>query len=282
MAWITAVETAYLEASPTIEERTSIVKSVLTKVNISAYQVSAVLSTGIDVYVQPSDSVAISCGIGAAQALAASINNSCASVPVAIDIAIHQISNHSEKIAVVTSSSIFNDIHRDNNENNFANGVGVAVITNNGCGLRIIKINHQSDATYFGLKTIEPVVDKVFKLAFKEKRNDPNWSQYRQAAIDFPVSVLKDSLDEIGWCIPDISHWIFHRSKFTKKWCSELGIETPVFFTNMGPLTVLAQLYELLKSKKVIAGDKIAVLEIGLGMSVSVMLLQNGDDLWTG
>lgn len=282
MAWITAVQAAYSEEFPTIEDRISIVKSAISKVNISTDQISAVLSTGIDVYIQPSDSIAIACSIGAIHALATSINNSCASVPVAIDIAIRLINDQPDKVAIVTSSSIFNEIYRDNNRGNCANGVGAVIITNSGCGLKILKIRHRSNAKYFGLKTIEPMAGKILKLTFNEKKDSLNWEQYRQASIDFPVSILKDVLDEIGWTISDINHWVLHSSKLTKQWCSVLGIDASVFAPNMGSLTAMAKLYELFKSETVIAGDKIAVLEIGLGMSVSVMLLQNGDNLWTG
>ncbi len=282
MAWLTAVQTTHLEEFPTIEHRVSIAKSVVSMANISSNQICAVLSTGIDVYTQPSDSIAIASGLEATHALAASINNSCASISAAFDIAMHQVDSQPENVAIVTSSSIFNEIHRDNNWFDCANGVGAAIITNGGKGLKILKIKHESNAKYFGLKTIEPMDRQGFMLMFNEKKNSSTWKQYRQAAIDFPVSVLKNVLVEMGWTISDINHWVFHGSELTEQWCSALGIDVMVCAKNMGALTTLVQLDDLLKNKRITARDRIVVLEIGLGMSASVMLLENGDELWTG
>jgi len=282
MARLTAVQTTHLEEFPTIEHRVSIAKSVVSKANISSNQICAVLSTGIDVYTQPSDSIAIASGIGTTHALSASINNSCASVSAAFDIAMHQINGQPDKVVIVTSSSIFNEIHRDNNWTDSANGVGVAIIRNGGYGLKIIKIKHESNAKYFGLKTIELMSGQVFKLRINEKKGSPIWNEYRKAAVDFPVSVLKDALLEIGWAISDINHWVFHRSELTAQWCSALGIDARECTQNMGALTTLIQLDDLLKNGRITARDRIAVLEIGLGMSASIMLLENGDEPWGG
>lgn len=282
MTWFAVVQTTHLEESPTIEHRVSIAKSVVSKANISSNQICAVLSTGIDVFTQPSDSIAIASGIGSTNALSASINNSCASVSAAIDIAVHQVNGQSDKVAIVTSSSIFNDIHRDGDSNSCANGVGAAIISNRRGGLKIRKIAHRSNALFFGLKTIEPMDGQASKLRFIERKGSPFWKQYRQAAVDFPVSVMKDALEEIGWAVSDINHWILHSSELTRQWSSALGIESRIGGPNMGPLTTLVQLDELRMSERVIARNRVAILELGLGMSVSVILLENGDCSWTG
>jgi 3-oxoacyl-[acyl-carrier-protein] synthase III len=280
MTWLSAVQTNHLEEIPTIEHRVSIAKSVVSKANITPSKICAVLSTGIDVYIQPSDSIAIASAIGAEYALCASINNSCASVSAAIDIATHQVNGWPDKVAVVTSSSIFNEIHRDNSSMACANGVGAVLITNRDYGLKILNIKHKCDAQFFGLKTIEPATGEPASLRFNEVKYSPTWDKYRQAAIDFPVSVMKEALNEIGWATAEIDHWILHHSELTNKWRFSLGIDTEESRPNMGSLTTLDNIYELQKLKLIAARNKVAVLEIGLGMSVSVMLLQNGDDLW--
>jgi 3-oxoacyl-[acyl-carrier-protein] synthase III len=282
MTWLTAVQTTHLEKIPTIEHRVSTAKSIISKANIDPSKICAVLSTGIDVYIQPSDSIAIASAIDAEYALCASINNSCASVSAAIDIATHQINGRPDKVAVVTSSSIFNEIHQDNSLVTCANGVGAALISNSEYGLKILNIKHKCDAQFWGLKTIEPATGEPASLRFNEVKSSPAWDKYRQAAVDFPVSVMKEALDEIGWTTAEIDHWILHRSELTNKWCFSLGIKTGECRPNMGSMTTLDNIYELQKLKLIAAKNKVAVLEIGLGMSVSVILLQNGDDLWIG
>lgn len=282
MSWLNAVQTTHLNEMPTIEHRVTVAKNIVAEANINPKDVYAVLSTGIDVYIQPSDSIAIASGIGAQNALCASINNSCASLLAAIDIAIHQIVGQSDKISLVTSSSIFNEIRRDNSSVTCANGVGAAIISNRKYGLEILKIKHKCDAQFFGLKTIEPTTEKSKQFRFNEVTSGPDWDRYRQAAVDFPVSVMNEALDEIGWDIAEVDHWIFHRSELTKKWCSSFGVHAYEWRPNMGSLTTLDNIHEPKKRKLILARNKIAVLEIGLGMSVSIMLLQNGDELWTG
>lgn len=282
MSWLNAVHTMHFDEIPTIEHRVAVTKNIVAEANINPNDVCAVLSTGIDVYIQPSDSIAIASGIAAQNALCASINNSCASISAAIDIATHQVVGWPNKVSLVTSSSIFNEIHRDNSSIKCANGVGAAIISNREYGLEILKIKHKCDAQFFGLKTIEPTTEKPKRLRFNEVLSSPNWDKYRRAAVDFPVSVMNEALDEIGWAIAEVDHWIFHRSELTNKWCSSFGIDAYEWRPNMGSLTTLDNIHDLLKRKLIISKNKVAVLEIGLGMSVSVMLLQNGDELWTG
>ena len=93
---------------------------------------------------------------------------------------------------------------------------------------------------------------------------------------------MKETLDELGWAVAEIDHWVLHRSELTNKWLFSLGAKTAEYRPNMGSLTTIDNIYELQRLKLIAARNKVAVLEIGLGMSVSVMLLQNGDDLWMG
>lgn len=279
MTCITAVQTAQLEEPPTIEHRVSIAKNLITQVGVLPQTISVVLSTGIDVYTQPSDSIAIASGIGADHALCASINNSCASISAAIELAMCKINGQPDEIAVVTSSSIFNEIHRDEKSINCANGVGATIISNNRSGFRIKKISHRINASFFGLKTIEPINNQVSKFWFNERKNNKLWKVYRQEAIDFPVLVMKDTLRAIGWNISNIDHWILHVSELTKCWTAALGIEVKTCSTNMGALTTLFQLDKLMTSSDLTEKNKIAVLELGLGLSVSVILLENEGDL---
>lgn len=280
MTWINTVQTAELDDPPTIEDRVLIAKNLTILAEVSARTISVVLSTGVDVFTQPSDSVAIASGIGAEHALCASINNSCASISAAIDLARSKIDGHPKEVGVVTSSSIFKEIKRDCMTTNCANGVGALIISNSAGGLRIKKIAHRKNASFFGLKTIEPTNDQITKLRFIERKDNPLWNVYRKEAIDFPVSVMKDSLRELEWNISDIDHWILPSSELTELWSSALGIEVKKYPKNMGALTTLVQLDQLMNGCKLKNKSKIGILEIGLGMSVGIILLENEGISW--
>ncbi len=273
MTWINAIQTTLLEDPPSIDERISVAKDLVIKSGVLPQNIGVVLSTGIDVFLQPSDSVAIASGIEAKHALCATINNSCASFSAALELTISKINGQPKDIGVVTSSSIFNEIYRDGNLVVCANGVGAAIISNNREGLRIKNITHQNNASFFGLKTIEVMHDKVYK--FNEIKNDDLWKIYRQEVINFPIEVIKDTLSDNGWDIFEVDNWVFHSSELTKSWIVALGLNVKSNFPNMGALTSLAQLDKLLVSKTLMQKSKIVVLEIALGMSVSIILLEN-------
>jgi 3-oxoacyl-[acyl-carrier-protein] synthase III len=274
MTWINAIQTTLLVPPPSINERIVVAKTLVTKEAINPKNISVVLSTGIDFFIQPSDSVAIASGIKANHALCATINNSCASISAAIDLAMNKIKGQPEEIAIVTSSSIFNDIFRDRKPVNYANGVGASIISNKKGGFKIEKIAHQKNASFFGLKTIVPMVDNPKKLKFNENKIDPLWNTYRQVAIDFPVDTMKTTLREHGWNLSEVDHWILHSSELTKSWISNLGLGIKQSHPNMGALSSLAQLDKLMTSGNLMPKNKIAVLELALGMSVSIVLLE--------
>jgi len=273
MTWINAIQTLILDSAPLIEERISIAKDVVIKAGVVPKNISVVLSTGMDVSIQPSDSVAIASGIGAEYALCSSVNNSCASISAAIDLAMHKIKGRTKEIAVVTSSSIFNEIYRDEKTVNYANGVGAVIISNNKKGLKVKKISHRKSTSFFGLKTVVAMDEKNFK--FYERKKDELWSVYRQEAIDFPVEIMKNTLKDYGWDISEVDHWVFHSSELTELWATELGLNVKLNHPNMGALTSLVQLDELVVNGELLPRSKIAVLELALGMSVSVILLEN-------
>ena len=275
MTWINAIQTKQLESPPSIDERVSIAKVLVNKATINPQNISVVLSTGIDFFIQPSDSVAIASGLAADHALCATINNSCASMSAAIELAMYRISGQLDNIAIVTSSSIFSDIYRTGKPVDCANGVGAAIISNKKEGFKIEKIAHRKNASFFGLKTIIPIGESSSKLKFNENKDGRLWDTYRQAAVDFPIEAMKETLCEHGWDISEVDHWIFHRSELTKLWISGLGLNIDQSHPNMGALTSLAQLDKLKNSGYLMPKDKIAVLELALGMSVSIMLLES-------
>jgi 3-oxoacyl-[acyl-carrier-protein] synthase III len=277
VAWISTVKTKLLTRVPTLHDRISIAKSAVSAAGIKPDDICAVLSTGIDVYTQPSDSVAIACGIGAHHALTASVNNSCASFSTATDIAIHQLNNSAYQSVLVTGSSAFAAIERNSRTGSYANGVGAAVITNKPSGLRIVRIEHQSDANYFGLKTITFNAEDSSSFVFTEHANNPKWPHYRKAAITFPVSVLSKTLERAGWSISEIDYWALHQSELTRHWESSLGISSQPKIQNMGNLTSMIHVNLILNNNFSRHIRRIAVLEIGLGMTVGVMLLKNGE-----
>tara|TARA_R110001583_G_scaffold188376_1_gene350460 strand:+ start:1173 stop:2012 length:840 start_codon:yes stop_codon:yes gene_type:complete len=275
MTWINAIQTKQLESPPSIDERVSIAKVLVNKATINPQNISVVLSTGIDFFIQPSDSVAIASGLAADHALCATINNSCASMSAAIELAMYRISGQLDDIAIVTSSSIFSDIYRTGKPVDCANGVGAAIISNKKEGFKIEKIAHRKNASFFGLKTIVPMDDNPNKLKFNENKTDCLWNTYRQEAIDFPVEAMKATLSEHGWSLSEVDHWIFHSSELTKLWISSLGLNIKKIHPNMGALTSLAQLDKLMISGNLMPKNKIAVLELALGMSVSIILLEH-------
>jgi 3-oxoacyl-[acyl-carrier-protein] synthase III len=275
MTWINSIQTTLLEKAPSIEERVFVAKTLVTKAAINPQNISVVLSTGIDFFIQPSDSVAIAAGLEADNALCATINNSCASMSAAIELAMNKIKGQPEDVAIVTSSSIFNDIHREEKPMDYANGVGASIISNKKGGFKIEKIAHEKNASFFGLKTIVPMDDNPNKLKFKENKIDGLWSAYRREAIDFPVEVMKATLSEHGWDLSEVDHWIFHSSELTELWISGLGLSIEQSHPNMGALTSLVQLDKLMISGNLIPKNKIAVLELALGMSVSILLLES-------
>lgn len=279
MTWINSIQTTLLESPPSIEERVFVAKTLVIKAAINPQDISVVLSTGIDFFIQPSDSVAIAAGLAADNALCATINNSCASMSAAIELAMNKIKGQPEDVAIVTSSSIFNDIYRDGKPVDYANGVGAAIISNKKGGFKIKKIAHRKNASFFGLKTIIPMDDNPNKLKFNENKTDGFWNSYRQEAVDFPIEVMKDTLCEQGWDISEVDHWVFHSSELTKLWISGLGLSIEQSHPNMGALTSLAQLDKLMISGNLMPKNKIAVLELALGMSVSIILLESEEVL---
>jgi len=275
MTWINSIQTTILENPPSIEDRTSVAKGLVTKAGVIPKNISVVLSTGIDIFLQPSDSVAIASELEAEDALCATVNNSCASMSAAIELAMHKIKEQPDEIAIVTSSSVFNDIFRDDKPVSYANGVGAAIISNNKGGLKIEKIAHRKNASFFGLKIIAPMDGNPNKLTFKENKSNALWRSYRQEAINFPVEVIKDTLSEHGWSIKEIDHWVLHSSELTQSWASALGLNIELGHPNMGALTSLAQLDNLIVSGALMPKNKIAVLELALGMSVDIVLLES-------
>ena len=113
------------------------------------------------------------------------------------------------------------------------------------------------------------------KFMFNERKNDDLWKIYRQEAIDFPIKVMKDTLSDHGWNISEVYHWVFHSSELTELWIAALDLNTKSNHPNMGALTSLVQLDKLILSRALMPKSKIAVLELALGMSVSIILLEN-------
>jgi 3-oxoacyl-[acyl-carrier-protein] synthase III len=273
MVWINHVMALATERPPILDERVDVARKVINCSSFLSNQITIVLSTGIDLYVQPPDSVAIASSLGATNALSASINNSCASFSTALDLISSKLKNCPHEIGVLTSSSIFESIHRREVFNENANGVGAAVISNIQEGFKVVKITHRNDCSFFGLKTIES--DSVSTYRFNEQRDHVLWSSYREAAVLFPIEVLKEALNEQGWSISDVNHWLFHSSELTQQWAGQLNISVDDTYANMGALTSLYQLQNIFLKKDLRGKNKVVILEIGLGLSVGVVLLEN-------
>jgi 3-oxoacyl-[acyl-carrier-protein] synthase III len=274
-ARIIYVDSIILDNPPSIDARLSIVTRAVKKCDIQASRISAILSVGIDLYTQPSDSIFIAGNIGASSAFCASINNSCASFVNAIDLAKSLLQNAQEKTyIIIVASSIFGDIVNEYSKGHYANGVGVAIVSNWASGINVAIINYQQHGKFFGLKTITPYGANFNRYSLTEKRDSPEWNEYREAVLRAPVELVRKILREKKLEVVEIDSWIFHQSELTRKWSLALGIQDTWDLPNMGSLTSIAMIHRIWNDIPIDSSYRIIVVEIGLGMTIACMLLE--------
>ena len=259
---------------PSVSDRVTIAKNIIKINSINPDGICAVFSTGIDYYTQPPDAIVISGSIRAENALCASINDSCCSTLTAIDISKNLLRNERGGTALIVSSSIFGEIQRLHKCTAQANGIGAVLLSNATGGLRIVGSKHKTAHTHFGLKTIEPSFAPRLRYGFIEKRESPEWQAYTEDSKELPPSIMNSLLCELGLRSTEIQHWIFHASPVRAAWERRLGVNERIISPNMGPLTCLNKISSLYKTKSIEPGDYVGILEIGLGMSISAMILR--------
>ncbi|MCH9828258.1 MAG: hypothetical protein K0U79_10980 [Gammaproteobacteria bacterium] len=266
----------FCEQTPLLEERISAAREVIQRNLIDPRSVGVVISTGIDRNVQPSDAVIIASSIGAKSALAASINNSCVSVVSALDFSRCWLAANPSKCVVVSSSSNFGEVSDNSNSYERRNGVGAMVLSYSNPGLRLVHLEHFHCAEFFGLKVIKVDDGAGAAYRFEEDRKNRDWVSYRKAVRSIPPEVARSALRTVGWDMGMITHWVLHSSAVTSAWREELGIKGDEKYPNTGSLNSILQISSLfLRGFK--HGERVAVIEVGLGMTVGIALFEWSD-----
>ena len=272
-AWVLAACWAQTESAPTVAQVFPVALTVLAEAERHQAGIRAVLTTGVDRFTQPPDSVLIADALGASTALTASVNNSCASVVSAIDLCAAYIQVDEPSCAIVTASSGLATYRSNPSATHEVNGVGALLVGNISGGLRIVSSTHFTDARFHGLKVIQATGCDNRPQVFCEDREHALWKEYRERANSAPIAVMNSILRQNHWTISEVDSWVLHQSELTDEWVRRLGIASQPIAPRAGSVSCIAQLERILMNKHV-RKHRVAVLEIGLGLTVSAMLLE--------
>lgn len=272
-AWIAAAGWQETASVPEAEDVVRSARSVVSAAHELELAIRAVLYAGASRFAQPPDSVLIAHSLGAQNALSASVNNSCASVVSAIDLGSAYVASSEGSACIVAAASALGTYRMTALAPPEVCAAGALLLSSVPAGFRIVSTSHYADARFYGLKVIAATGDSKRPYAFRENREHELWAEYRACARSVPVRVMESTLQGSGWRAEDVDHWILHQSEVTEEWTRRLGIRPPPPGPQAGSVSLIAQIERMLAEGSG-SPARVAVLEIGLGLTVSAMLLE--------